>query len=70
VNIMYRVSVRFLDFRENDNGEYGTVSYISRFLPAGLGDAMYTAKTMGSIAPSVYNASEPCSVSFTKFWMD
>ena len=68
--IMYRVSIRFLDFRENDNGESCKVSYISQFLPSGLGDAMYTAKVMGSIAPSIYNASEPCSMSFHKFWID
>lgn len=70
MNIMYRVSVRALDYSKVDAGEYFTVSYISRFLPSGLGDALYTAKTMGEIAPSVYNYSEPCSMSFTRFWLD
>jgi hypothetical protein len=70
MNIMYRVSVRFLDFSKVDAGECGTISYCSRFLPSGLGDALYTAKTMGSLAPSVYNLAEPCSMSFHKFWVD
>lgn len=67
MSLIYRVYVKCLSFQTRVNGEYFTVSYLSEFLPESLSDAMYTAKTMGEIAPSVYNMSEPVGVRFERY---
>ena len=69
MSVTYRVFVRCLDFSKKVNGEYFTVSYLSEFLPENLADALYTAKVMGEVAPSVYNMSEPVGVKFERCWL-
>lgn len=69
MSVTYRISVRCLDFRNKVNGEYFTVSYMSKVLPANLAMALQTAKEMGEIALSVYEMSEPVGIKFERYWL-